>query len=175
MVTKKVSLVLVTSSLAEASELMIKIGCLERELATLSTDLEATIAAARTQINTIAGPIEKKRDEYLKSLKDFATKNRRTLLAEDKKSLTLPGGEFGWRTTPTKVTYSKGDAEQAIKNLQSLNLTAYLRILTEVDREALLRDRPAVSGIRYTQTEKFYVKPESTKTPETFPGEPNKK
>ncbi len=158
------------TSLAEANDILARIGAYEREIEIVKNELEASVASMREVANTEIAPVEKEVERLTKSLQIFADQHRSTLLVGDKKSVVLPGGEFGWRLPPTKVTYGKGGAEQAIKNLTAMNLTQYLRYTAEVDREALLKDRPQVSGVKYTQKEGFYVKPESGKEPDAFPG-----
>jgi phage host-nuclease inhibitor protein Gam len=158
------------TSLAEANDVLVSIGEKERAIEALKNELEASIAAMREAANKEIAPIEQEADQLTKSLHLFADTHRSTLCVGDKKSVVLPGGEFGWRLPPTKVTYGKGGAEKAIESLTAMKLTQYLRYTVEVDREALLRDRPVVHGVKYTQKEGFYVKPESAKEPETFPG-----
>lgn len=175
MATKKISPLSPVASLAEASAVLAEVGRLERQIAELNNELEAAVAEIHKKTNRLAGPRSQKREEFVKVLQDYVTKNRKAILTNGKKSLVVPGGEFGWRLPPTKVSYGRGGAKQAVANLQSLKLTQYLRVVVQVDREALLRDRPEVPGVRYSQKEAFYVKPESSKAPEIFPGVPTKK
>jgi phage host-nuclease inhibitor protein Gam len=174
MSAKKVSLrpvVIVPETLAEANNLMLRLGEYERELEATALTLEAAIAGAKEAANQIAGPIEAAHAATVKALEAYANRERKSLLPGTKKSVVLPGGEFGWRTTPGKVTISKVAAESIVDNLKQLGLTKYLRVTTEVDREALLKDRPILSGVRYMQSDKFYVKPATDKAPENFPGD----
>ena len=174
MSAKKVSLspvVIVPKTLAEANVLLMKLGQYERELAATALTLEAAIAGAKDAANTMAGPVEAAYAATEKALLAYATRERKTLLPDQKKSVVLPGGEFGWRTTPGKVSISKAAAESIVDNLKNLGLTKYLRVTTEVDREALLKDRPTISGVRYTKTENFFVKPSTEKQAENFPGD----
>lgn len=158
------------TSLVEANGVLMIIGEKEREITARKSELEASIAAMREAANTEIAPLEQEMDRLTKSLHLFADEHRSTLCGGDKKSVVLPGGEFGWRLPPTKVTYGKGGTEKAIESLTAMKLTQYLRYTVEVDREALLRDRPVVPGVKYSQKEGFYVKPQSAKEPETFPG-----
>ncbi len=174
MAAKKVSLspvVVVPETLAEANVLLMKLGEYERELAATALTLEAAITGAKEAANLIAGPIEAAHAATAKALQAYATRERKSLLPGAKKSVVLPGGEFGWRTTPGKVTIAKAAAESIVDNLKQLGLTKYLRVTTEVDREALLKDRPTLAGVRYSKTENFYVKPATEKVPENFPGD----
>ncbi len=146
------------------------IGAKERVIEALMSELEANVATMREVANVAIAPIQHELERLTKSLQIFADQHRSTLCIDDKKSVVLPGGEFGWRWPPTKVTYLKGGAEKALEYLTNNKLEAYLRRTVEVDREALLRDRPTVPGVKYSQKEGFYVKPESGKEPDTFPG-----
>lgn len=170
MARSRTPLTSVISSLAEANEVMVKIGAFERDMAVLVTAHEEQVALLREATNQAVAPLEKERDSLVKSLQLFADMHRDALLVGEKKSVILPGGEFGWRLPPTKVTFGKGGAEKAILTITAMGLTQYLRYAVEVDREALLRDRPQVPGVKFSQKENFYVKPESGKMPETFPG-----
>jgi len=163
--------VIVPQTLAEANVLLMKLGDYERELAATALTLEAAIAGAKDAANMIAGPVEAAHAATAKALMAYATKNRKVLLVDNKKSVVLPGGEFGWRTTPAKVTIAKASAEGLVANLKDLGLTQYLRVTTVVDREALLKGRPVLQGVSYKQTEKFYTKPATEKHPENFPGD----
>lgn len=170
MAARKNSLFPVPSTQAEANALLYKIGECERELADIKNSLETAIAKAKTAAELSAAPIEQTLKQSMKALQTYADANRKTLLTGDRKSVVLTGGEFGWRLPPTKIVFAKGGAEQVIKNLEAMELKQYLRYITEVDREALLRDRPAVSGVKYSQKEGFFVKTESSKAAESFPG-----
>lgn len=161
---------LVPTSLAEVNIILAKIGECERAIEQAIQTLDAKVATLREEANLEAAPHEEKLKQLTASLLTYATANREVLLAPGKKSVVLPGGEFGWRNTPGKVTFGRGGAEKATKTLEDLGLTKYLRTITEPDKEALLRDRPVITGIKYTKVEAFYVKPASGKEPETFPG-----
>ena len=162
MAARKNPLFPVPADLSEVNTLLYKIGECERELADIKNSLETAVAKAKTAAELSAAPIEQTLKQSMKALQTYADANRKTLL--------MTGGEFGWRLPPTKIVFAKGGAEQVIKNLEAMELKQYLRYITEVDREALLRDRPAVSGVKYSQKEGFFVKTESSKAAESFPG-----
>lgn len=162
---------LVPTSLAEANSLLFTLGEKERALTAITEALEAKVAALRAAADEAAAPLEADMKRITSSLKAYATAHREALLPAGKKSFTIPAGEIGWRTTPGKVTFGKGGEEKAKETILKLGLAEYLREVITVDKEALLKDRPKIAGISYTQTEQFYVKPESGKAPETFPGQ----
>lgn len=170
MATRKNPLFPVPADLSEVNALLYKIGECERDLTEIQSCMEAAVAKAKATAEQSAAPVEEALKKYVKALETYANAHRKTLLVGDRKSVVLTGGEFGWRLPPTKVAYAKGGAEQVIKNLEAMGLTQYLRQVKEVDREALLRDRPAVSGVKYSQKEGFFVKPDSNKAADSFPG-----
>jgi phage host-nuclease inhibitor protein Gam len=163
-------LALVPASLAEANTVLEHIGTLTHRLEAITQDLEAKVALLRAEANTVAAPLEKKLKQLTASIEAYATAHRATILPKDKKSLVLPAGEIGWRLPPARVTVGRGGEAKAVEVIQSLGLTEFLRTVPTLDKEALLRDRPVIKGIRYTQKEAFYVKPHSGDKPETFPG-----
>jgi phage host-nuclease inhibitor protein Gam len=163
------------ASLAEANDVLTKIGEREREMNALKNELEASIASMREAANLEIAPLEKEHERLSKSLEIFANQHRATLCVDNKKSVVLPGGEFGWRLPPTKVTFGKGGEDKILKTLTELNLEVYIRQTPSVDKEALLKDRPVIAGVKYSQKEGFYVKPETGREAETFPGSPDTK
>lgn len=164
------ALTLVIASLPEANETLMRIGMYAREIELAKSELEASVAAMRDMANKEIAPLEAEVEKLSKSLELFANQHRSTLCVGDRKSVVLPGGEFGWRLPPTKVTFSKGGEEKILKTLAELNLQAYIRQTPSVDKEALLKDRPVIAGVKYSQKENFYVKPETGKEPQSFPG-----
>jgi phage host-nuclease inhibitor protein Gam len=170
MAARKNPLFPVPADLSEVNTRLYQIGECERDLTEIQSCLEAAVAKAKAAAEQSAAPVEADLKKFVKALETYANAHRKTLLVGDRKSVVLTGGEFGWRLPPTKVVYAKGGAEQVIKNLEAMELTQYLRHVKEVDREALLRDRPAISGLKYSQKEGFFVKPESSKAADSFPG-----
>ena len=170
MVRTRSPIVPVLNSLAEANAVLKDIGQHARLIDATERELEAKIALLRDQANKEIAPLEAQLKQKTKQLELFAESNRETLVDGDKKSVVLPAGEFGWRITPPKVTFGKGGAKKVLALLQSLKLKDYIRTISEVDREALLRDRPQVKGVKYTQDELFYIKPHTEKEPDLYPG-----
>ncbi len=164
-------LALVPSSLTEANQLLVKIGVCERALAEHKSQYDATVAILRDNLNSAAAPLEAELKRLIASVKAYATAHREVLLEGKKKSVVLSGGEFGWRTSPAKVTFGRGGESKALATVINLNLVEYQRVVTTLNKEALLENRPAIPGVKYTQAEKFFVKPTSEKAPETFPGQ----
>jgi phage host-nuclease inhibitor protein Gam len=170
MARKTSPLALVPASLAEANAVLEQIGELTHQIETVTQDLEAKVAQLRAEANTVAAPLEKRLKLLMASVEAYATLHRAAILPKDKKSLVLPAGEIGWRLPPARVSLCRGGEAKAIETIEDLGLTEFIRSTPSLDKEALLRDRPVIPGIKYTQKEAFYVKPHSGNMPETFPG-----
>lgn len=160
----------VITSLSEANAILGDIGCITRKIESIENALEAAVAALREKANKEIAPLALLEKQKTAQLTLFAESNRTSLLDDKKKSIVLPAGEFGWRYAPPKVTFGKGGAKKVLELLQSLRLKNYIRTTYEVDREALLRDRPSVKGVKYSQDELFYINPNAEGTPDTYPG-----
>ncbi len=77
-----------------------------------------------------------------------------------KKTVELPTGIFGWRTTPPSVSLK--NVKKVMEELKKLGLTQFIRIKEEINKEAILREPDVakhVKGILITQHEEFVVKP----------------
>jgi phage host-nuclease inhibitor protein Gam len=75
----------------------------------------------------------------------------------DKKSVEFSFGTFGWRWTPPKVELQKLTEEALIALLKKLKMKRFVRVKESLDKEALLKERPEISGVKYTQREEFFV------------------
>ena len=70
-------------------------------------------------------------------------------------------GEISWRKTPPRVAVR--GAETVINTLMSLGLDRFVRNKPEVNKEAILLDKEAVTGIKgisITQREELVIKPD---------------
>ncbi len=170
MARTRTSIVPVINSLPEANAILRDIGSTAREVEHIELTLEAAIAALREKANKEIAPLAFELKQKTMQLTLFAESNRASLLDDKKKSVVLPAGEFGWRYAPPKITFGKGGAKKVLELLQSLRLKDYIRTTYEVDREALLRDRPTVKGVKYTRDELFYINPTTEKQPDVYPG-----
>lgn len=162
--------VYVPTSLQEAAGLLEKYGLLELEKAALQTELEERIASWAIRFREKARgkltPLEEQLADYVLGLQAFANEHRKTLPTDKNKTITLDTGELYWRDTPPKVSTGKTKEEIIIKRIQALAKEPgkenypdrYLRTVISLDKEALLKDKPAIAGVSYPQREVFYVK-----------------
>ncbi|MDR1063040.1 MAG: host-nuclease inhibitor Gam family protein [Azoarcus sp.] len=138
-----------------------ELGDVQRELTRLETTINDEIATITLR--------EKGRIEALYSRADILTAgiqlwceaNRATLTASGGKTANLITGEVAWRQRPPSVTVRQ--QEKVIETLKALHLARFLREKTEVNKEAILAEPQAVSGIAgitvVTGVEDFSVTP----------------
>lgn len=157
--------VVVPTTSLEANASLRRIGDLDRAIADIELSLEARIAILRAQAVNKAAALVAEREDRIEGIRQYASVYRAVILKDGKKCVELPAGVFGWRFTPPKVSLARGGEKRAFEILKRLQLTRYIRTKESLDRELLLRDRPVINGINYTQREEFYV----TATPATEP------
>lgn len=139
-----------------------RIGDLEREqvrLATQQSDEKAAVDEKYTaQLNELKEnvlPLRLAIQAYCES--------RRNVLTNDGKQKTayFPTGEVQWRAkTPSVVVKGK---DMVIEALQKLGLTQFLRVKTDINKEAVLADPSVANSVKglsiSSGVEEFIIKP----------------
>ena len=162
MATKKAKqqeVIIIPSTTADANQVLFRLGELSRLADAVESEFADVVAELRAIADQRLAPVLEERKSAMISLELFADANRATLLVEGEKTVKLSAGNFGWRWTPFKVTLAKGGEQKALETIKSLRLKRYIRIKETLDKESLLKDRPIIQGIRYTQKEEFFVDP----------------
>lgn len=154
----------VPKNLDEAANMIARIGTFGRQLDEINSDLNERIGRLKAEAMARAAVPEQEVEDAVLALFAFAETSRKTLELTDKderKSCKLPTGVFGWRWNPPKVSIS--DAEKVLAELERRKLTRFIRQVPEVDKQAMLKEpeeAQSVKGVKITQTEHFFVKPE---------------
>ncbi len=161
MAKKSRRIITVPASLAEANTSLFRVGAIDRSVSAIENGLSEAIARLREEAEAGSAPLLSERDDLATGLKLFAEANRATLLENDRKSVRISAGVFGWRWTPTKVQFLRGGAKKVLEAIKELKLKKYLRVKESVDKEALLKDRPEIPGVKYVQSEEFFFEPAS--------------
>ena len=161
MAKKSRRIITVPASLVEANTSLFRIGAIDRSVSAIESELSEAIARLREEAEARSAPLLSERDDLATGLKLFDETNRATLLENDRKSVRISAGVFGWRLTPTKVQFLRGGAKKVLEAIKELRLKKYLRIKESVDKEALLKDRPVITGVKYVQREEFFLEPAS--------------
>lgn len=164
MITRiKKSFTLVPASIAEAITFLVSIGSAQRDINRVKREAKAKVEAINAEAKAEVEVLTKTRDTFFNALFAFASA-RKVDLTKITRSQKTAAGVFGWRWTPpyVEIAGDKSD-EQIIKMLKHNGLTQYVRVIEEIDREALLRDRPKLFGVSYMQRDEFFAKPKLAK------------
>lgn len=158
----------VPQSLDEVNEAVAEIGRRQRERERIQAEMNDDLAAVRAKYETAAKPHAERITELTLGVKVWCEANRDLLTREGKtKTARLATGEVSWRMRPPSVLVRGADA--VIDALRKLKLDRFLRIKTELDREAILADPEAVApikGLAISQKEDFVIKPDLTELEE---------
>jgi phage host-nuclease inhibitor protein Gam len=158
----KKSLTLVPASLVEATRFIASIITKQLEINRLNREAKEKTEQIKKDLEQSLRPLVVERDAFFNSLFAFA-KSKQKELTTQARSIKTDSGVFGWRWTTPKVEVS-GDEDRLIaRMLKDDGLAGYVRITYELNREAMLADRPEIDGVSYTQREEFFVTPKLPK------------
>lgn len=159
----KKSLTAIPASILEAATYLLSIGETQKEINRIKRDAANKVRAINAEAEAKVLLLKKDRDVSFFALYAFAA-SKRDELTKKSRSVATASGRFGWRWTPPAVALAEGvSEEEVITLLESAGMGDYVRTMKEIDREALLRNRPDVPGIEYVQREEFFAKPKMTK------------
>ncbi len=166
----------VPQSLEEVDEAVAKIGNLQRRKIVEQTKLDNKVQAAKNTAAKHIAPLDEKIDELVEGIAAYSGANRSKLTDDGKhKTVKLRSGELRWRTTPPAVNLR--GVESVIRAIKKKGWDHFLRIKSEVDKEALKRE-PALAntipGVSITQREEFVVVPSETQAELVKPDKPTK-
>ncbi len=159
----KKRLTAIPASIKEAMAFLASIGAKQREINVIKRETKEEIDRLSAQAKLRIEILTKERDTFFTALFAFASPRKKELTAVTRSQKT-EAGTFGWRWTTPYVKFAEGVTDDlVIKNLKAKGLKEYVRVVEEVDREALLRDRPEIDGISYEQRDEFFAKPKMAK------------
>ena len=158
--------ILVPASLAEANLLLGQIGVTQNGINEIEKKLKDEIAKLESEAEKKIRSLEIARNNQVDALFSFAN-SRRPQLTMKAKSVALGTGSFGWRMSTLRVKINKDD-EEMIKYLKKIGKCRYIRIKEEIDRQALLAEKPKIPGIDYVQNDEFFVVPRTGKRSKTI-------
>lgn len=157
----------VPSNLRQANVLLGELGQTQDAMSEIEKGLAAKIAELKAKAARKLEPLALKRSNQINALFTFANP-RKNELTREVRSVMLDCGVFGWRWTTPRVETDHSDAE-TIAWLKETGNGAFVRVIEEVDRQALLAERPVILGIRYVQDDEFFVVPrQKCKKAKTF-------
>ena len=147
-------------SWAGADGALAEVRELEGEIARLERNKQFEFAQIGEQHDARILPTLQRRDVLAKALEEFATMNRGDLGTA--KSKQLNAGTLGFRLgQPSLKTMAKLTWEKVLEILQVNKMKKFIRVKTEVDKQALLAsglDAESLKGfgVRIVQEERFF-------------------
>ena len=158
---KAKALPFVCQSKTQTMEAIRALGDTQRELTRIETAMNDEIAAItsgrKTEIDTLRSRI----DSLNQGIQTWCEANRAVLCEKGGKSANLITGEVTWRQRPPSVSIRAVD--KVLETLKALKLDRFIRTKDEPNKEAMLADPTAVSGISgisiVTGIEDFSVTP----------------
>lgn len=154
---KKVDTV-IPQNIAEANKMLGELGVAESKIVTLTASRQKEIDDIIEKYKNNLTIAETDRDVAFTKLFTFAQPRRNSLI-QKVKTLFWTNGSISWRFTTPKVSYLKDEESKIIAFLQKNKMDKYLRTKVELNKEALLEDRPVVASVKYSQHEEFVAKP----------------
>lgn len=153
----------IPATLSEVASFITAIAEKQRAINTKKREAKKKVEAINKELAAEVKVLKNERDTFFNALFAFA-QPRKEEFTEFARSIKLETGTFGWRWTPPAVALDEGvtDAD-VIRLLEKKGLGKYVRIIKELDREAMLRDRPEVKHVSYEQREEFFAKPKLLK------------
>ncbi|MFA7269859.1 MAG: host-nuclease inhibitor Gam family protein [Sterolibacterium sp.] len=154
----------VPQSRDEVNEAIRVIGVSQRERARIAAEMNDYLAKIKEEYETRAQPHKEQIERLSAGVHTWCEANRDSLTQNGKvKYANLPAGEVKWRTRPPRVTIRS--AETVLDTLKRLGLARFIRAKEEVNKEAMLAEPEAVSGIagvKIEQGEDFVIVPFET-------------
>lgn len=142
-------------------EAIADIGRRSRERARIETAMNDEMAAIRARYEAEAEPHAAAIKALSAGVQTWCEANRDTLTDGGKtKTVSFPSGIAKWRMTPPSVRLRAIDVLMEI--LTNRGLDRFLRVKTEINKEAILADPDAVAGvpgITIAQAEEFVIEP----------------
>lgn len=153
----------VPSSQAEAEQLLADIGRLQRQVVKTEAEMNDVLISIKDKFEKLAQPLNEQIETKFQALHFWAEANRHELLKGKLKTVRLSTGELLWRNTPPAVKFKKGVKVDAIvAALKAAKLNDLVRVVEEVNKEAILAEPDRVKGIAVIEIksrEEFVAKP----------------
>lgn len=124
--------------------MLARLGALQRDLSVASAALDENVASLKEAAEAGAAPLKAEAEALTRGIQTWAEANRERLtLAGRVKTVKLTTGEIAWRTRPPSVKLR--DQGAILEFLVKVGLTRFIRVKSEVNREAMLAE-PAAAG-----------------------------
>lgn len=156
----KKSTAVVVNSVRGAFAQLSKMGQGQQRLIALIAKRESAIEKVKSKFATQIEKAENQQRVAFEKIYDFVNRNKATFSVPGSRSRTGDCGHFGIRSTTPKVELNDGvDESVLIKSMLKGANQKYVRITYSLDREAMLKDRPDIKGVTYSQHDEIFAKP----------------
>jgi phage host-nuclease inhibitor protein Gam len=142
--TKRTALTHVCQSREETVAAIKTLGDAQRELTRVETEINDAIAAITEREATHVQALRERIESLTTGIQGWCEANRASLCPGGK-TANLVTGEVSWRQRPPSVSVRAAD--KVVATLKALGLGRFLREKTEINKEAVLADPTAVSGV----------------------------
>lgn len=136
---------LVCQNQIEAQDFIKTLGDKNREIERLQTQMNDEIAIITQKYADSINPIKADADDLTQAIQIWCEANKDKLLEKGGKTANLITGEVSWRLRPPSV--SVRGIDDVIIRLERFGLERFVRTKKEVNKEAILNEPDAVSGI----------------------------
>lgn len=143
---KSVAQVVVAQSKDEAASMIRQLGDLQRSLQRDQAKMNDLIAEITDEYKSKLSPLQEQIEQLQKGVQAYCEAHRDELTSGGKvKFANLVTGNVLWRQRPPSVRIT--GAESVIDTLKRLGLGKFVRAKEEVNKEAILNEPKAVSGV----------------------------
>ena len=138
-----------------------ELGDAQRERTRIQTEINDILAAATAARQAQIDALQERINTLGDGIHLWCEANRTALCGNERKSANLITGEVAWRQNPPSVNVR--NAKKALERLRALKLERFIRTKEEINKDAILDEPKAVTGIAgltvVTGTESFSVTP----------------
>lgn len=158
----------VPQSRDDVNDAIAKIGLAQRERARIQADMNDELAKIKLRFEEEAKPFNEQIEGLSKGVQTWCEAHRTELTKEGRvKFHGFAAGEVKWCMRPPHVSIRA--VENVLEPLKRLGLTRFIRVKEEPNKEALLAEPDAVSGlagVKIEQGEDFVIVPFETELEE---------
>jgi phage host-nuclease inhibitor protein Gam len=158
---KTASAVSVPQNREQAAAAIRELGVRQRELARIAADMNDALALVKEGHEACAEPLRQRIEALAAGVQAWSEANRELLTQNGRvKTVLFTTGEIAWRLRPPSVRVTGQEA--VLDLLRRMGLTRFIREKQEINKEAVLNDPEAVSGVAglaLLQGEDFIVTP----------------
>lgn len=150
---------IVIATKEEATGAVAEIAALDRQMATIESDMQADIDAARARARQRASSVASRRVDLANGVAVWAKLHREDLF-KNAKTLDLGHGKIGFRAS-TAITQERGiTVEMSLARCHELGFADGIRLKEELNKERMMAwtaERLSLVGVKRQQRDTFFI------------------